>query len=154
MVRTATKFGHCHGCADQKAPMTEIWRVLGAGCWLDTVNHWARSRSVIQISYKFSVSKFTVSFALVTSLPWRVKLPSSYARIDSHIKQILQNCTVRHATAATLSQKDWLMLFDANWNPRMKKLMAGARHELNCDSKSVVPQLLRSQTHREAGLNR
>eukprot|EP00434_Breviolum_minutum_P035677 symbB.v1.2.031588.t1/scaffold3684.1/size52080/2 len=32
---------------------------------------------------------------------------------------------------------------------RMKKLMAGARHELNCDSKSVVPQLLRSQTHRE-----
>lgn len=32
----------------------------------------------------------------------------------------------------------------------MKKLMAGARHELNCDSKSVVPQLLRSQTHREA----
>lgn len=33
---------------------------------------------------------------------------------------------------------------------RMKKLMAGARHELNCDSKSMVPRLLRSQTHREA----
>ncbi|CAK9086930.1 Ankyrin-2 (ANK-2) (Ankyrin-B) (Brain ankyrin) (Non-erythroid ankyrin) [Durusdinium trenchii] len=32
---------------------------------------------------------------------------------------------------------------------RMKKLMTGARHELNCDVKAVVPTLLRSQTHRE-----